>query len=285
MVQSLQITTLVENTVRKAGLLGEHGLSFWIEADTSRIIFDTGYGKAIANNAEVLGIELNLAEKLVLSHGHFDHTGGIPHLMSINKQLSSYLHPEALENKYTSRGGADPVYIGMEKSSEDTLLSQSMELRVNREPAQIAEGIWVTGEIPRINDFETTGGAFFLDKEGKEIDHLHDDQAMFIETPKGIVVILGCAHSGVINTMEYAAKLAKTNSIYAVFGGMHLVSANEKRLEMTVQKFIDYQVQILGPCHCTGLKATAYLWQHFPGTCVECAAGLKFLFDGSEQSL
>lgn len=284
MIKSLNITTLVENTIRKTGLLGEHGLSFWIEADTHRIIFDTGYGKALLHNANSLGIDLSMAEKLVLSHGHYDHTGGIPDLLNLNTQINSYLHPDALGKKYTSRekGTAN---IGISEKSEEMLLSESLELEINREPIKIVEGIWLTGEIPRINPFENTGGKFFQDEELNIVDPLNDDQALFIDTPKGIVIILGCAHSGVINTIEHIAKLADTEKIYAVFGGMHLVHAKRDRLDKTVQKLIDYDIQIIGPCHCTGWKAIAYLWEHFPGHCVECAAGLSFLFDDTENSL
>ena len=134
----------------------------------------------------------------------------------------------------------------------------------------------MTGEIPRRNAFEDTGGPFYLDRACTEPDPLLDDQALYIETSAGLVVVLGCAHAGVVNTLDYIAELTGRQQVYAVLGGMHLVRASAERLEATVEALKRYGVQKIGTAHCTGMRAATYLWSRLPDQCFECSVGSVF---------
>ncbi len=276
MIDDLRITVLAENTVRQANLLAEHGLAFWVEANGRRILFDSGQGKVLRRNAEHLELSLDSAEMLAISHGHFDHTGGLHDVLSIAEQADLYLHPAALEEKYYQEKTPPHRAIGITGLDEQALRRQTHGLTWTREPTELIEGVHVTGEIPRRNDFEDTGGPFYRDSSCTEPDPLPDDQALYIETTAGLVVVLGCAHAGVVNTLNYIAELTGENRICAVMGGMHLVRATARRLEETVAALIRYGVKRVGTAHCTGMRAMTYLWSRLPSECFECSVGSVF---------
>jgi 7,8-dihydropterin-6-yl-methyl-4-(beta-D-ribofuranosyl)aminobenzene 5'-phosphate synthase len=140
------------------------------------------------------------------------------------------------------------------------------------------EGIFVTGEIPRQNAFEDTGGRFFLDAACTRPDPLLDDQALFFDTTEGLVVLLGCAHSGMVNTLGYVRHLAGGRPIHTILGGLHLLTGAPKRMEKTIAAFRRLDIQGLAPAHCTGLAALAQLWTAFPGRCFSCAVGASSVF-------
>jgi 7,8-dihydropterin-6-yl-methyl-4-(beta-D-ribofuranosyl)aminobenzene 5'-phosphate synthase len=143
-------------------------------------------------------------------------------------------------------------------------------------PTEVAEAVHVTGKIPRRNDFEDAGGPFYCDESCTKADRLPDDQALYVETPAGTVVALGCAHAGVVNTLDYIAQLTGRDRIYAVLGGMHLVRASQQRLEATAEALERYRVQKVGTAHCTGMRAAGYLWSRLSAECFECSVGSVF---------
>lgn len=145
-------------------------------------------------------------------------------------------------------------------------------------PTGIIPGIHVTGEIPRRHKIEDTGGPFYQDSECTHKDALPDDQALYIETPKGLIVLLGCGHSGVINTLDYIQQISGAKSIYAVMGGMHLLRASTKRLAFTGDSLERMDVRYLAPNHCTGLDAVCYFKSRFPDAFHESMTGTKHLF-------
>ncbi|MFP4221900.1 MAG: MBL fold metallo-hydrolase, partial [Phormidium sp.] len=271
MIQHLTITVLVENTARGRGLLGEHGLSWWIEADDVRILFDTGQGAVLKHNAEALNLPLESLDAIALSHGHDDHAGGLSDVLSLcGDRIDLYLHPDSLKPKYSPRGDISAPLRNLE-----TLQRRVKRLVVTAEPTEILSGLWLTGTIPRHHPLEDTGGQFWHDAEHQQVDELLDDRSLFIETPKGIVVVLGCAHAGIINTLASIRHV--TNSpIYAVMGGMHLLHASEERLAATMETLSQYNIQHIGANHCTGTKAIARLWQQFGDRCFEAHVGTRF---------
>jgi len=273
MIADLRITVLAENTVRGADLLAEHGLALWIEADGHRILFDTGQGQVLRHNAMHLDIPLDRAEMVVISHGHFDHTGGLQATLETNEQASVCLHPAALEAKYAREKTPPHRGIGIPRVHRQALRGIAQRLLWTHDPTTLFDGVHLTGEIPRRNDFEDTGGPFYTDESCTEPDPLVDDQALYVETPAGLVVVLGCAHAGVVNTLDYISELTGRDQMYAVLGGMHLGRATRERLEATVAALKRYGVQQVGPAHCTGMRAARHLWSELPDRCSECVVG------------
>jgi len=268
-----RITVLVENTADGRGLLAEHGLSFWIELGDKRVLFDTGQGNVLNGNARQLGIRLELGDAVVLSHGHYDHTGGLSDALRSTWRTTVYAHPAAFEAKFARNPDGTARDVGMPFLDEQKVREKA-ELVWVEGPTEICEGLHLTGSIPRTTDFEDTGGAFFKDRSCMQPDDLVDDQAAFLETAAGTVVILGCAHAGVINTLRYVQTLTDTRPIHTVMGGMHLRNASAERMDKTVAELRHLDVQRLLPCHCTGFASMARLWNEFPGRFAACPVGM-----------
>ncbi len=271
-MDALRITTLVENTAAGKCLLGEHGLSFWIEYNGKRILFDSGQsGHVLRSNAVHLGIDLTTVDAIVLSHGHFDHTGGLADVLKIAKDTPIFAHPAAMTPKFSRHADSSVHEIGISQPTLEKLRDWDT-LNLASGSIEVFPGFHLTGEIPRDTDFEDVGGAFFQDRHCYTPDPLRDDQAAYIDTPSGLIVILGCAHSGVINTLRHIQKLTKKRHINTVVGGMHLVNASPRRLENTITGLKKIAVKSLRPAHCTGFAATARIWHEFPD-CTPCRVG------------
>ena len=221
---TLRITVVVENTARKPGLLGEHGLSFWIDTGTHHVLFDTGQGQTLGPNANCLHLDLASADAVVLSHGHYDHTGGLRHVLGVATRAKLYLHPQALIRRYSGRAGQARA-VGLASVTEQELSQEIHRLDWTTHPTEVVPGVFATGEIPRRTAYEDTGGDFFLDAAGQVPDRILDDQGLYADTDLGLVVILGCAHAGVVNTLDYIRHITG-RPIHAVLGGTHLVNAS-----------------------------------------------------------
>jgi 7,8-dihydropterin-6-yl-methyl-4-(beta-D-ribofuranosyl)aminobenzene 5'-phosphate synthase len=253
---NFKITTLCENNVAQSGkrLMGEHGLSFYIEADNRRILFDTGQDLGISNNAKVLGIDLSRIDTVVLSHGHYDHSGGLKTLLDCNSDFTLYAHPDVFGPKVK---GADDghKYIGIPVEKND-LEQKGIKIQLDKDPVQIATGITTTGVIPLENDFEEVGPIFYLKKgDDYPADTLADDRALILDTEKGWVVLLGCSHRGVVNTLKHVTQITGRNTIYAILGGLHLGKASDAKLEMIIVHLRTFGLEKIGVGHCTGPKA------------------------------
>lgn len=251
----LRITVLIDNAAAQPDLLTEHGLAMWIEFGDKRILWDAGQSDILLANARTLGIDLAAADIIAISHGHYDHTGGLPAVLPVAQKASLYLHPEIFLSRYSKKQSIHP--IGMPIASAQSL--QARPVHLTESWIRIGHGIFLTGAIPRLNSFEDTGGSFFLDAECSAPDSVPDDQAMVLESGEGLIVILGCAHSGLVNTLDYVCRNTGKNTIHTVIGGMHLLNANRQRMDFSVDALRKYDVQNIVPLHCTGQAACDYL--------------------------
>ena len=276
--QPAGVTLLVDNTVGGRQLLGEHGLAFWIQWGLDRILFDTGQGLTLRNNAHRLGAPLAKVDAVVLSHGHYDHTGGLAGVLHSAPHAKVYAHPAAFAPKYSRNDDRTSRNIGSPLTEEQVRQRAGAWIPTTG-LTEVCPGLFATGPIPRTTDFEETGGPFFLDKSCQHGDPLVDDQAIFFEAVRGVVVLLGCAHAGVINTLRYIHELTGGKAIHAVIGGMHLRSASQERVSRTIQALRRFNVERLGPAHCTGMSASAQMWVTFPERCFPCSVGTTVKFN------
>jgi len=261
---TIRITTLSENTAGIGEFLGEWGLSVLVETKETFVLLDAGQRYSLSHNADILGVDLGKIETVVLSHGHFDHTGGLRQLLRrMRKTIEIIAHPDIWQVKYARREGEPDRYIGI-PFRRNELESLGGVFHLTSQPVRIAEDIMTTGEIPMVTTFEKIDAALFVEENSAwKPDKVLDDQALIVKTKHGLVVILGCAHRGMINTLYHAQQITGTSEIHAVIGGSHLISASAEHLWQTVAALKDLGVQRLGLCHCTDLPAAALLAQEF----------------------
>ena len=273
----IKITTLSENTANY-GLLAEWGLSILVEVDGLRILLDTGLSFSARHNAQFLGVDLSNIDRIVLSHGHADHTGGLRGVLKLRGEVEVIAHNDIWAAKYTRRDGdSKEQYIGIPYRREE-LENHGARFTLAREPRQITENILVTGEIPMTTSYEEIEDNLLVMARGVlRPDPLADDLALVINTEYGLVVILGCAHRGIVNTLRYAQRITGKETVYAAIGGTHLFRASKERIEQTVADLKKMGIRKLGVSHCTGYRASARLVQEFEGSYFPNNAGSRLV--------
>jgi len=278
-----RITILSENTVSpgRKGLIGEHGLSILVESADQTILFDTGQGGALVPNAREMGIDLTVVDTVVLSHGHYDHAGGLRSLVEVNSRFTLIAHPDVFNDKIARRD--DGQYpIGM-PVGRDFLEQAGVCLKLQKTPVTICRWATTTGEIPMETDFEAMEPYFFQRRGGRMVpDPLADDQSLVLRSDEGVVVLLGCSHRGVINTLKTVAKLSEGEPVAAIFGGLHLESASDEKLARICRYLKDFNIGAINAGHCTGMRAFLALSNAFPGRVFLNAVGrtATFRFSG-----
>ena len=283
MTHSIRVTVLVENTAFVRHFWGEQGLAFWIEAGSEQVLFDTGQSpEVLFHNAGCLGLDLASADALVLSHGHYDHAGGLEEVLRRAGGISVFLHPGALSQRFSRRKDGSVSEIGVPPPLDEPFLrAHSSSLSWTDQPTTVTDELRVTGRVPRATDYEDTGGEFFLDGTCDTTDPIEDDQSVFFDTREGTVVLLGCGHAGVMNTLRHVQGLTGERPIHAVIGGMHLLAAPKNRMDRTVEELRELDVGLVAPAHCTGARAQARFALEFPGRWEPCHVGSRFEFPRS----
>jgi 7,8-dihydropterin-6-yl-methyl-4-(beta-D-ribofuranosyl)aminobenzene 5'-phosphate synthase len=271
----IRITTLTENTANY-GFLAEWGLSILVEVDGIKILLDTGLSFSAIHNAQLMGIDIATIDKIVLSHGHADHTGGLRDVLQIKGEVEIIAHPDLWSLKYVLRKKDDLHYGGIPFSREG-LEGLGARFKLTQRPFRMSEHVITTGEIPMVTDYEKIDDNIFI-KQGDELrpDPLADDQALIIDTEFGLVVILGCGHRGIVNTLRHAQNITGKEHVYAAIGGTHLFRASKERLENTITDLKEIGVQKLGVSHCTGFLPSARLSREFGDVFFLNNAGTRF---------
>ena len=245
----MKLKVLVDNnTFIDMYYLGEPAVSYYIEDKETKILFDSGYSNIFMDNAKKMNIDLNKLDKIVISHGHDDHTRGLKYLVKDKTNIELIAHPECFSYKEV-----DGEYIGAPMTKND--LEKVYKLTLSKDPINISKNIVFLGEIPRLIDFEKRHYIGKCKKDDILIDDaVLDDSAIVYKSLKGLFIITGCSHSGICNIIEYAKKVCNDNRIYGVLGGFHLFDVDE-RLEKTINYFKENNIELLYPCHCISLKA------------------------------
>lgn len=251
----IRLTTLVDNCVRAQGLVAQHGLSILAEGPFGRILFDTGATESVLlNNASALGVDLSTVDHIVLSHGHWDHGGGLMAAMDVAKDAPIWMHHAALLPRVHGRG----------ESARDIALSEALRLRLVREvsrwkdvrePTEIAPGAWVTGPIPGDRPDWSHAGLWqnaILDVP----DTVREEQALWLEVSEGLVVVVGCSHFGLGNLLRQVRSAMPAKPIVALVGGLHLESAPDEALMELAQQMREAGIRSFHPCHCSGWEAS-----------------------------
>lgn len=263
MIGKLKITTLVDNhALIGSKYWAEHGLSFLIEADGEKILFDTGQtGEVIAHNLERFNEDLSDLKHVVLSHGHYDHTGGLEEIAKRTDNTTVYAHPDIFYDKYVKR---DKKYKPIGIPFEEDELKNSFKFNLKKKGAEIIGSVRTTGQIPRITKFEGVPKRFYIKKNNRYInDDISDDQALVLSTRNGIMVILGCTHSGIVNTLYHIKKITGKKDIFGLIGGIHLWSAKEGQLQKTAKVIKEFKPRFIGLSHCSGINTFNYFSKVF----------------------
>jgi len=280
----MKVTCVVDDAVcDHSSFWGEHGLGFLIETQSGCVLFDTGQsGTVLLHNLELLGIEPAAINALAISHAHYDHTGGLPALLDRGSVgdlrptgIPLHAHPDLFRERFSRREGSlKSVGLPLEREA----LEQRLTLQLSAQPTEILAGVWTTGEITDRAEPEGRS-AYHLVRgmEGWEPDPYRDDMALVLETEGGLVVLCGCCHAGLLNTLAPVRRIFGAG-ITAVAGGTHLLNADEAHLRRVIEVLRELGVPRLYLNHCTGQRAYVTLAQAFGEKVAPCPAGTRLNF-------
>ena len=232
---SVRVTVLCENSVGPiSGTLGEHGFAALIEPTGGEpVLFDTGQGATLLHNARRMNKNLADVKKVVISHGHYDHTGGLLPLLKECGSKTVFAHPDIFAPRYRVKDNGESLSIGM-PHDRATLEAAGAGFDLSSDFREIASGMFLTGGVPRLTSFETGDQGLFRDCSGQQKDNTPDDQSLVLTTDKGLIVILGCCHAGLVNTLDHIAGTTGRRDVHAIIGGTHLGFCDRDQLEQTI---------------------------------------------------
>lgn len=280
----MKITFLSENKTYNPGCMAEHGLSLYIEAAGKIILFDTGASDVFAKNAEFLNIDLKRVEHTIISHGHYDHTEGLPFFCSINSNADIYIHKDAFEETYGTENGIldkEPCGILWDRNIKDDIMKRAT---LTDGIFKISEDIVISGTIPNIKEKKTTE-KFYIKKVSQngdielQEDEMNHEQFLIIRdrntegASRGIYVFSGCSHKGVIPVIRYAKQIFPGERMLGLIAGMHLYSVDQSVRWEVVNEILEENIEMVMPVHCTGINAICDLKQAMGDRCIVANAG------------
>lgn len=274
----ISFKVLSNNSVNRRGLIGEHGLSLFIEVDNNKILFDTGQTKAFSWNANNCGVELTLVDYIIISHGHYDHTGGLMEICKINNRANIFLHSKALVERYNAING-NPIRenIGIPYD----LKNEEFEKRViyTNDFLKLDDNIFLSGEIPRkysdVNSLFVYKNPYGFYEE----DIVLDEQFLAIKGKEGIYIFTGCSHAGVRNIIDYAKLLFTNDKIIGIIGGLHLSKLMSKSVDKVINNLISEELELVIPLHCTGMVAACEIKEKLREKCVLVNTGDEYIIE------
>ncbi len=269
----LSITIVCDNKVEKRKLLAEHGLSMFIEIGDQRVLFDTGQGFTIKCNARRLNVPLDRLTACIISHGHYDHTSGLTYVLQEAGSLKIYGHSKMFKKRFSRNSRGDLFEVGILDSKSD-LEKMKGTFEFIDKPAEVWKNLYITGEVPRVTDFEKPSSNLLVETEkGLITDPICDDQSLVINSKRGLVIILGCCHSGLINTLRHVHGFMGKKKIHAIIGGMHLADISVEQLRKTIAKLKNYDFDYIMPLHCSGFAASCELYKEFGSRYIDGGVG------------
>ncbi len=280
---TIKVTVAMDNCVplnAASPFLGEHGLSMLVEAGDTRLLVDTGQSSAIVHNLGLIGVAPCSLDMIVISHGHYDHTGGLLHVLTnAKKPIPVFMHPDAFKPRFSVANGVRR-FAGIPYCQEQ-LTTLGAEWRWVSEAVELMPGMWLSGAVPRTTPYETGDArlrARGADSQADVQDEIDDDMALFYKSEKGLVVISGCTHSGLVNMVRHGLAVTGCERLHGWIGGTHLGPVSARQQEATISQLEQFNPDFVAANHCTGFSMMARLQQTFGsrfiaafvGTVIEC---------------
>jgi len=277
----MKITIAMDNCVHAPtpySFKAEHGMSILIKVSDKLILFDTGQSNSIIHNLSLLGVNPRDLDMIVLSHGHYDHTGGLLSILdNARKEIPIFLHKDAFLDRYSVAAGKK-FHIGIPYSKE-YLESMGANFVFVENILEIVPGLFLSGSIPRETDYEKGDSNLVIEKDGKTIkDPILDDMALYTIKDNGLIALTGCAHAGIINIIRYGLKVLKTDKLFAIVGGTHLGPASPEQRESTISDLLDAKPAIVAANHCTGFSMMTRLKDSFGDRFIAAFVGTEIDF-------
>ena len=277
----MKVTVAMDNTVpisSKRPFLGEHGFSLLIEEGEKKILLDAGQSAAIVNNLSLLGVAPELISLAVVSHGHYDHVGGLYHILQhARKEMPVYAHENMFKPRYSNAGGVRQ-YIGSPYML-DQLSALGAEWRWVSDPVKIGEQLWLSGQVPRASEFEQGDVNLVIKCEGCDCqDEIVDDMAIYFAVGEELVVIGGCTHSGLVNTVLHGFAVTGATRLKGWIGGTHLGPVSKKQQNETLDQLAEWNPDFVAANHCTGFPMMSALYQKFGSRYISAFVGTVIEF-------
>jgi 7,8-dihydropterin-6-yl-methyl-4-(beta-D-ribofuranosyl)aminobenzene 5'-phosphate synthase len=287
-LDKLEVTVLAEDSVLyESPLWGQHGVSFLLEAYKDgvkrNVLVDVAQSpEALLHNMRLLGVNPSIIDAVILTHCHYDHTQGLAEILKAvgKRDLPVIAHPDIFRLNFVVEPYLRHVGV-MSSDSRERIEESGGTLYLTRDPLQIMPGLMTTGEVKRQTDFEEVGIPLkTITRDGRVVeDRMVDDTSVIANIGnKGIVIITGCSHAGIVNIVKHSIELTGIKKIKAIIGGLHLIEAPTERIKKTVEALSKYDIDLISAGHCTGFEAQVELYKTFGERFLPLHTGMKFTF-------